>query len=93
MMDVLALLEDFANGRLRRERVFRDHEDFLAHDDESLISRFRSPRAMLLDLCAELGPTLQRTTRRNRAIPVPTQVLSVLGFLATGSYQRELADR
>ncbi|KAL1247065.1 hypothetical protein QQF64_022441 [Cirrhinus molitorella] len=87
MMDALALLEDFANGRLRRERVFRDHED------EWLISRFRFPRAMLLDLCAELGPTLQRTTRRNRAIPVPTQVLSVLGFLATGSYQRELADR
>ncbi len=93
MMDALELLEDYVNGRLRRERVFRDHEDFLAHDDDWLISRFRFPRAMLLDLCAELGPTLQRPTRRKRAIPVPTQVLSVLGFLATASYQRELADR
>lgn len=92
-MDALALLEDFANGRLRRERVFRDHDDFLAHDDDWLISRFRLPRAMLLELCAELGPTLQRPTTRNRPILVPTQVLSVLGFLATGSYQRELADR
>ena len=33
-MAALALLEDFANGRLRMERVFRDHTDFLAHDDD-----------------------------------------------------------
>ena len=75
------------------ERSFRDHEDFLAHDDDWLISRFRFPRAVLLDLCAELGPMLERSTRWNRAILVPVQLLTTLGFLATGSFQRELADR
>lgn len=93
MMALLALLEDYANGRIRRERVFRDHDDFLAHDDDWLISRFRFPRAVLLDLCAELGPVLERATRRNHAIPVQIQVLTTLGFLATGCFQRELADR
>lgn len=92
-MDALALLEDHINGRIRMERVFRDHGDFLAHDDDWLISRFRFPRAVLLDLCAELGPVLDRPTRRNHAIPVQTQVLTTVGFLATGSFQRELADR
>ncbi|XP_034550678.1 putative nuclease HARBI1 [Notolabrus celidotus] len=92
-MDALALLEDVANGRIRRERVFRDHSDFLAQDDDWLISRFRFRRAVLLDLCTELGPGLERETRRNHAIPVPIQVLTTLGFLATGSYQREMADR
>ena len=92
-MGALALLEDVENNRIRRERVLLDHEDFLAHDDEWLISRFRLPRALLLDLCAKLGPGLERPTRRNRAIPVPLQVLSTLEFLATGTYQRELADR
>ncbi|KAL6490094.1 hypothetical protein MHYP_G00004390 [Metynnis hypsauchen] len=92
-MAALALLEDIANGRTRRERVFRDHYDFLAHDDDWLISRFRFPRAVLLELCAELGPVLERDTARNRASPVPLQVLTALGFLATGSFQRELADR
>ncbi|KAL6486323.1 hypothetical protein MHYP_G00057150 [Metynnis hypsauchen] len=92
-MAALALLEDIANGRIRRERVFRDHYDFLAHDDDSLISRFRFPRAVLLELCAELGPVLERETARSCALPVPLQVLTVLGFLATGSFQRELADR
>uniref|UniRef100_A0A9J8AW41 Putative nuclease HARBI1 n=1 Tax=Cyprinus carpio carpio TaxID=630221 RepID=A0A9J8AW41_CYPCA len=92
-MALLALLEDYANGRIRRERVFRDHDDFLAHDDDWLISRFRFPRAVLLDLCAELGPVLERATRRNHAIPVQIQVLTTLGFLATGCFQRELADR
>ena len=43
-MAVLALLEDIANGRIRNERVFRDYYDFLAHDDDWLISRFRFPR-------------------------------------------------
>ncbi|KAL6478454.1 hypothetical protein MHYP_G00142890 [Metynnis hypsauchen] len=92
-MAALALLEDIANGRIRRERVFRDHYDFLAHDDDWLISRFRFPRAVLLELCAELGPVLERDTARSRASPVPLQVLTALGFLATGSFQRELADR
>ena len=95
-MALLALLQDVVDGRverIRRERVFRDREDFLAHDDDWLISRFRFPRAVFLDLCAELGPALDRPTRRNRAIPVQIQVLTTLGFLATGCYQRELADR
>ena len=35
-----ALLEDIANGRIRRERVFRDNYDFLAYGDDWLISRF-----------------------------------------------------
>lgn len=92
-MAYLALLEDVANARLRRERIFRDQLDLLANDDEWLMSRFRLPRAVLLDLCAVLGPALQRSTRRNRAVPVPLQVLTTLGFLATGTFQRELADR
>ncbi|KAL6470507.1 hypothetical protein MHYP_G00216260 [Metynnis hypsauchen] len=65
----------------------------LAHDDDWLISRFRFPRAVLLELCAELGPVWERDTARSRALPVPLQVLTMLGFLATGSFQRELADR
>ena len=83
LLGLLALLEDHANGMIRRERVFRDHNDLLAHDDDWLMSRFRFPRAMLLDLCAH----------RNHAIPVQTQVLTILGFLATGCFQREWEDR
>ena len=41
-------------GRIRRERVFRDQHHLLAHDDDWLISPFRLPRAVLLELCAEL---------------------------------------
>ncbi len=92
-MAYLALLEDVAHGRLRRERVFRDQQDLLANDDEWLMSRFRLPRAVLLDICHALGPALQRGSRRNHAVPVPLQVLTTLGFLATGTFQRELADR
>lgn len=60
-MDTLPLLEIYVNGRIRRENVFRDQKDFLARDDEWLISL---SRAVLLDLCAELGPTLDRPTWR-----------------------------
>ena len=92
-MAYLALLEDVANGRIRRERLFRDQQDLLSNDDEWLMSRFRLPRVVLLQLIAELGSVLERGTRRNHATPVSLQVLTCIGFLATGTFQRELADR
>ncbi|XP_048845582.1 putative nuclease HARBI1 [Brienomyrus brachyistius] len=92
-MAYLALLEDIARSQIRRERVFRDRSDFFSNDDWWLISRFRLPRAILMELCNELAPTLERPTSRNHAVPVQLQVLTTLGFLATGTYQRELADR
>ena len=39
-MAALAVLEDIANGAIGRDRVFKDREDLLAHDDNWLISRF-----------------------------------------------------
>ena len=53
---------------------------FLAHDDDWLISRFRFPRAILLEICTELGPGLERQTARSHALPVPIQVLTTLVF-------------
>ena len=91
-MTALALLEDIGyrygyrgyNRAIRRERVFRDRADFLTQDDVWLISR-----TALLELCVHL----QRRTRCNQAIPVQVQVLSVLGSLATGTFQREIGDQ
>lgn len=36
---------------------------------------------------------LERNTKRSNVLPAPIQVLTTLGFLATGTFQRELADR
>src|SRR4029434_1201054 len=92
-MAALALLEDIANRAIRRERVFRHCADFLAQEDEWLISRYRLTRTAMLELCAQMATRLQRRTRCNQAIHVQVQVLSVLGFLATGTFQREIGDR
>ena len=46
-----------------------------------------------MELCNALEPQLRRETRRSNAIPVPVQVCSTLGFLATGTFQREIGDR
>jgi len=61
-MAALVILEDFANGAIRRECVLRDREDLLAHDGNWLISHFRFPRAICLELCAELRQALERNT-------------------------------
>ena len=90
-MAALALLEDIANGHIRRERVFREQEDLLANHDNWLMSRFRLPRPVLLQLCTELRWALERNTARSLGLSVPTQVLTIWGFLATGTFQRELA--
>ena len=91
-MAYLALLEDLANHALRRERVFKDRADLLGESTEWLLSRYRFPKNVLLDLCHDLGPMLARDTRRTNAIPVHIQLLSTLGFLATGTFQREVGD-
>ena len=85
--------EDGEDERLRAEGVFRDCTDFLAESDTYLISRFRLPRHILIWLCNRLDPQLRRETRRSRALPVAIQVLTTLGSLATGTFQREVGDR
>lgn len=89
----IALLLDLADRALRKRRIFRDRADLLAENDDWLISRFRLPRPVLLHLCNILEDNLRRQTRRSHSIPAHLQVLSVLGFLATGTFQREIADR
>lgn len=76
-MDALALLEDYANARIRREWVFRDHWDFLAHDDDWLISRF-----WFLDMCWT-GPRNRQTNVIELHYPsTDEQVLITLRSLA-----------
>lgn len=53
---------------------------------------YRFPKNVLLDLCCDLGPVLERETNRTKAIPMHIQLLSTLGFLATGTFQREVGD-
>ena len=87
----LVLDEQYA--RVRCERVFRDRRDLLMESDAWLISRFRLPRHVLIDLCNNFDARLKRETRRSNALPVPVQVLATLGFLATVTFQREIGDR
>ncbi len=83
-MAYLALLEDAANGRIWRDGLFfRDHQDMLTSDDKWLMSLFQLPRAVLLNLCAVLGPALLQSH---------FQGLTTSRFLVTGTFQRELAD-
>ena len=46
-----------------------------------------------MQICGDLELALEWPTRWNRSIPVQVQVLTTLGFLATGTFQHELADR
>ncbi|CAJ1051921.1 hypothetical protein H4Q32_026559 [Xyrichtys novacula] len=87
----LLLLEEYA--QVRREQVFRDCRDLLMESDEWLTCRFRLPRQVLLDLCHNSEARLQRDTRQSNALPVPVQVVATIGFLATGTFQREIGDR
>lgn len=64
---------------------FCDHADLLARDDGWLTSPFRLPRAIILELRAEMGPALERQAARNRELPVPIQILTTLSYLATGA--------
>ena len=74
VMDALALTEECATGRMRRKLVFRDHKDFC-----QMMKTNRFFRSVTLDHGAETS-TEHRSTRRNRTIPVQTQVLTTLVY-------------
>ncbi len=65
---------------------------FFAHDDPWLVSHYRLPRNVLLDLCTDVAPNLERKKHYNHA-SVTVQVLSTLGFLATWTFRKEMSDR
>ena len=66
----LAVLEDFVDGALGRERVMITGSSAVL-------------RAILLELCADLRPALERNTARGHALLVP-QVMCTLGFKQRG---------
>ncbi len=52
-----------------------------------------SPKASPCTIVPRPGTSVKERTQRSHAIPVPVTVLSTLGFLATGTFQREIGDR
>lgn len=77
---------------LRRERVYRDPLDLIHISDQELIRKYRFPRHEIINMVQELEPLLQRKTSRSHAIPVITQILATLRFLASGSFQNVVGD-
>ena len=64
-MAALAVLEDIANGAIGRDRVFKDREDLLAHDDNWLISRFEgNPPGTVRRAAAGIGVQQRGATHR-----------------------------
>lgn len=74
------------------ERLLADPNDVLRFDDKTLISRYRLPRAMILQLAEQLRPALERPTRRHGALPLVVQLTNTLRFFAKGDFQSEVAD-
>uniref|UniRef100_A0A3B3SHL6 Putative nuclease HARBI1 n=1 Tax=Paramormyrops kingsleyae TaxID=1676925 RepID=A0A3B3SHL6_9TELE len=74
--------------------MFEDHLDLFVESNEYLISRFRLPRPVLTELCDfAMDPAVGSHTRWSNPVPAHVQVLCSLGYLGTGTFQRELADR
>ena len=83
----LGLLNEHRRTR-RCDRVIRDRTnplDYLSHQD--LVSKFRLCRNAILFLVDILEPALASSTHHSHAVSVNLQVLSVLYYLASGSFQ------
>ncbi len=88
----LLILENEERRCLMAERLLEDPEDVLHFDDKTLISNYRLPRNMILQLAQELQPALQRPTKRHGALPVILQVTNALRFFAKADFQSEVAS-
>ncbi|KAJ1134284.1 hypothetical protein NDU88_000737 [Pleurodeles waltl] len=60
-------------------------------EERHVILTYRLDRATIHELCAQLEPDLMSPIRQPTGIPPLVQVLSVLNFLASGSFQSTVA--
>lgn len=75
-MDFLLM---FATHSLQQQRIFRDRLHPLdAFNDQQLIERYRFPASVICKLTDLLKHKLQRSTKRNVALPVSLQVCTAL---------------
>ncbi|XP_065944922.1 putative nuclease HARBI1 [Magallana gigas] len=78
---------------LRRERVFRDMSQPLdSLDDVDLISWYRFPRRVLLELIDAVDATCRPATNRSYSIPTQLQMLCTLRFMAKADFFSEVGD-
>lgn len=83
----------YAQRHMRRERIFRDHQnplDFMPDDD--IHRKYRLPRRNIIQLCDTVSRDLNHRTQRNHALPVSLQVLTALRFYAVGGFQDPLGQ-
>ncbi|KAJ1128517.1 hypothetical protein NDU88_006895 [Pleurodeles waltl] len=81
-------------GHVRRWRnplVYRPLVHLLTMEERHLIITYRFDRATIQELCTQLEPDLMSPIRHPTGIPPQVQVLSVLHFLASGSFQTTVA--
>ncbi|KAJ1198465.1 hypothetical protein NDU88_002306 [Pleurodeles waltl] len=73
--------------RRMNPRVYRLLVDLSTMEERHIILTYRLDRATIHELCAQLEPDLMSPIRQPTGIPPLVQVLSVLHFLASGSFQ------
>lgn len=95
MAALLLGLYDNEDGEQHRnvmiERLLKPHDDALNFPDHVLMSVYRLPRRLILNLIDVLRPALERPTRRHGALPVVVQITNALRFFAKGDFQTEVA--
>ncbi|XP_052239757.1 putative nuclease HARBI1 [Dreissena polymorpha] len=79
-------------ARPRERRLFRQRKGFSDLRDAEILSRYRLDRQSIYRLVDLLRDDLQKPTRRSKSIPVLTQVLVSLRYLAKGDFLSEVAD-
>lgn len=79
--------------RRRRDRIFRDRDKPLDYEtEEAIVSKYRLPRHIIIQLCQQFEHELQRPTLRSCELTFSLQIMVALRFFATGSFQAVADD-
>lgn len=76
------------NGKLYKP-IFYSLNEFT---DRELLERYRFDRYGINNLCELLRGDMEHPTRKSQALPIETQVLASLRYLATGCHFIVIAD-
>ncbi|XP_044753627.1 putative nuclease HARBI1 [Coccinella septempunctata] len=89
----MSSLSSLSDGETTTSRNIPDRKDLWnRYDDNEFRSRFRFNKPCILHLLSKIEHLIEPETRRSKAIDARTQLLIVLRYYATGSFQAVLGD-
>ena len=76
---------------LSEEKVFRDRQNPLQESEDHMITNYRFPSEIILEITEDPSQSLRRQTSRSESVSLLHQISGTLYYFGSGVFQRSFA--